>query len=138
MNHARKRILISDCDADVLILLEHVLEDDGFDTTTACTTDETLRYLQQGTYDLILAADHPPELNCERLLRDSQSRQTPIVAMENKPRHPFAEPYLLSLGAKRIVHKWQREEVEKAVNELLIAQAGEAAKSAVAATANLG
>ncbi len=137
MNHARKRILISDSDVEVLIALEHALEDDGFDTTTASTMDETLRYLHQGEYDLILAADHPPEVDCEQLLRDLQSH-TPIVAMENRPRHPFAEPYLLSLGAKRIVNKWQREEVENAVSEVLSVPAGEAGKRAVAATANLG
>jgi len=135
MNHARKRILISDCDAEVLITLEHVLEDDGFDTTTASSTDETLRFLKQGQFDLILAADHPPEVDCEQLLRDSTA---PVVAMENKPRHPFAESYLLSLGARRIVNKWQREEVETAVNDVLSVQAREAAKRAVAGTANLG
>ena len=138
MNHSRKRILISDCDAEVLIALERLLEDDGFDTTTASTMDETLRYLQQGQYDLVLAADHPPEMNCERLLRESRTRSTPVIAMENTPRHPFAGLYLLSLGARKIVHKWEREEVESAVNELLMVQAGKAAKSAVAGTANLG
>jgi len=137
MNGARMRVLISDCDTDVLIALERVLEDDGFDTTTACTTDETLRLLAQKNFDLILAADHPPELNCEVLLRNSQSGGIPVVALENGPRHPFAEPYLLSLGAKRIVHKWEYQEVQNAVKDLLVRHVGETAKSAVAGTANL-
>lgn len=135
MNHAKKRILISDCDAEVLIALEHILEDDGFDTTTACTTAETLRLLGQKKFDLILAADHPPELNCELLLH---SGGPPVVVLENLPRHPFAEPYLLSLGVKRIVHKWEYQEVQAAVNELLVTQGGELAKSAVAGAAKLG
>lgn len=138
MIYAKKRILICDCDAEALIALEHVLEDQGFDTTTACTMDEALRLLARSRFDLILAADHPPELNCELLLRSSQSGGTPVVAMENRPRHPFAEPYLLSLGARQIVHKWEHQEVQNAVNELLLRQVGEAAKSAVAGTAKLG
>jgi DNA-binding response OmpR family regulator len=138
MNQAGKRILISDCDVEVLIALEHVLEDDGFDTTTASTIDETLRLLGQQKFDLLLVADHPPELNCERLLRNSQSRGTPVVALENRPRHPFAEPYLLSLGVRRIVNKWEHREVQDAVNELLVRHTGESAKSAVAGTAKLG
>ncbi len=138
MNHARKRILISDCDAEALISLEHLLEDDGFDTTTAWTTDETLNLLEQKKFDLVLAADHPPELNCERLLRNSRSRETPVVALENVPRHPFAEPYLMALGAKGIVHKWRQEEVKGFVNKLFASRASETQKRAVAATAKLG
>jgi len=138
MNHARKRILISDCDVEALIALERVLEDDGFDTTTVCTFDEMLRLLGQQNFDLLLVADHPPELNCERLLRNSQSRGTPVVALENRPRHPFVEPYLLALGARKIVHKWKHREVQDAVNELLVRHTGEIAKSAVAGTAKLG
>lgn len=138
MNQARKRILISDCDAEVLIVLEHVLEDAGFETTTACTIDETLRLLGQKQFDLVLAADHPPELNCEILLHRSKTGGPPVVALESRPRHPFVESYLLALGAKRIVHKWEPQEVQDAVRELLINQAGEGAKSAVAGTAKLG
>ena len=138
MNQARKRILISDCDAEVLIALEHVLEDAGFDTTTACTIEETLRLLGQKQFDLVLAADHPPELNCEVLLHRSKSGGPPVVAMENLPRHPFVESYLLALGAKKIVHKWEPQEVQAAVRELLVLQPVEGAKSAVAGTAKLG
>jgi DNA-binding response OmpR family regulator len=137
--NAKKRILISDCDAEVLIALERFLEDHGFDTTTACSTDEALRLALQKPFDLILAADHPPEMNCELLLRCLSASKTPVVAMENDlPRHPFAGPYLLSLGAKGIVHKWEHKEVQDAVTTLLVTSAPEAAKSAVAGTANLG
>jgi len=138
MNVPKKRILISDCDVEVLIALEHFLEDNGFDTTTACTTDEALRFACQKPFDLILAADHPPELSCELLLRSLRSTTTPLVAMENVPRHPFAEAYLMSLGAKGIVHKWEHGEVQDVVTRLLVTAAPEVAKSAVAGTANLG
>lgn len=138
MNILRKRILISDCDVEVLIALERFLEDKGFDTTTACTTDEALRLASQKPFDLVLAADHPPELSCERLLRSLGSARTPVLAMENVQRHPFAEAYLLSLGAKGIVHKWEHAEIQDAVTRLLVTTTPEVAKSAVAGTANLG
>ena len=138
MNVARKRILISDCDVEVLISLEHLLEDNGFDTTTACTTDEALQLANQRPFDLVLAADHPPELNCELLLRRLRLAEIPVVAMENMQRHPFADAYLMALGAKDIVHKWEHGEIRDVVTRLLVTGAPEVAKSAVAATANLG
>ncbi|MGZ4788580.1 MAG: hypothetical protein ACXVZX_08660 [Terriglobales bacterium] len=138
MNHARKRILISDCDTEVLITLEHVLEDEGFDTTTACRTDETLQLLQTQEFDLVLAADHPPELDCERVLREAQTHNTPVLALENRARHPFAGAFLLSRGARGIVHKWEHQEVHDAVHGVLFGPCGEMAKSAVAATGQIG
>ena len=141
MNENRKRILIADCDTEVLIALERVLEDDGFETTTACTTAETLGWLRKARFDLVLAADHPPELDCELLLRDpllsNPKTRTPLVALEHVPRHPFVEQYLLSLGARRVVHKWEHQEVRDVVREVLVRRSGEAAKSAVAGTAIL-
>ncbi len=138
MKQIRKRILISDCDTEVLIALERMLEDAGFDTTLACTEAETDRLLSQQKFDLALVADHPPELNCERLLRQARSGGVPVVALENRPRHPFSEPYLLSLGAEKIVHKWEHQEVHDAVNELLVRQRAGIGKSGVAAAAKLG
>jgi len=138
MNPSKKRILISECDVEVLIALERFLEDRGFDTTTACTTDEALRLTKQQPFDLILAADHPPEISCELLLRSLSSTKTPLVAMQNAPRYPFAEAHLLFLGAKGIVHKWEHQEVQDAVTRALVTGAPEVGKSAVAGTANLG
>ena len=138
MNDARKRVLISDCEAEALIALERLLEDAGFDTTTACTTPEAVDLLQNREFDLVLAADHPPELDCEAVLRCSHTKQVPVIALENRPRHPFAEAYLLSRGARRIVHKWQHQQIYEAVNEVLFRRPSEAAKSAVAATGQLG
>ena len=138
MNVARKRILISDCDVEILIALEHFLEDCGFDTTTACTTDEALQLIRQKPFDLVLATDHPPELSCETLLRSLIPEKTPLVAMQNSPRHPFAGEYLISLGAKAIVNKWEHNQVRDVVTRALVTAAPEAAKSAIAGTANLG
>jgi CheY-like chemotaxis protein len=133
----KKRILISDCDEEVLIALEHWLEDQGFDTTTAWSTEESLRLLNQKDFDLVLAADHPPELDCEILLRNAPGKGIPVVALASRPRHPFAEQRLLALGAQRVVHKWEPSEVQRAVEDL-INSAQAMPKRAVAGTRKVG
>ena len=138
LNRGKKRILISDCDTDVLIALEHALEDDGFDTTTASTTAETLGLLRTREFDLVLAADHPPEVDCERVIQEARIRTVPLIATQNVPRHPFAAPYLIYLGAKKVVQKREHQEVHDAVNEVLFGRSGGKAKSVVAASGQLG
>lgn len=140
MKDPKKHILIADSDEQALIALEHLLEDEGFETTTAWSTNQVVDLIERGRFDLLLVADHPPEVNCELLLRRTKGKNaaTPLVVMENRPRHPFAEPYLLTLGAREIVHKWQYEEVKHAVSGMLAPASGMASKRAVAGALNLG
>jgi DNA-binding response OmpR family regulator len=134
------RILIADPDERVLIDLERVLQDAGFDTTTAWSSKQMQDLIGERRFDLLLVADHPPEINCETILR--QTRQggwgTPVIVLEGKQRHPFAEPYLLTLGAHEIVHKWDTWKVRDAVHQLFNASCGKPAKSAVAAALKVG
>ncbi len=110
----RKRILIVDNDEDVLIALERALEEEGYETVTAWDLPEGLELLS-GTpdFDLLLIGDHPPELNCERVLKLLARRNVcvPCVVMHSTARHPFAEPYLRHLGAMGIACKWSEKEV---------------------------
>jgi DNA-binding response OmpR family regulator len=140
MNSVRKHILIADSDELVLIHLERMLQDDGFETTTAWTTSQTVELIGKQQFDLLLVADHPPELNCETVLRQTRSQggKVPLVVLENSPRHPFAEPFLMNLGASRIVHKWQPGAVKEAVQGMLVPGAGVVAQSAVAGAPKLG
>ena len=139
MSEFKKHILIADSDEQALIELQQLLENEGFDTTTAWDTSETVKLLGQQEFDLLLVADHPPEVNCEvvlRLRRDKGAK-APVVVLETRPRHPFAEPYLVTLGANNFVQKWQKGDVKTVVHELLDLRGG-ASKSAVAGTMNLG
>jgi DNA-binding response OmpR family regulator len=139
MNRVKKHILIADSDEQALIALEHLLEDQGFDTTTAWTTNQAIDLLQHDRFDLLLVADHPPEVNCELVLRKtSQGSHTPLVVLEHLPRHPFAEPYLMTLGATKIIHKWQHDEVRNTVAGMLNQSTAISDKSSVASAANLG
>jgi CheY-like chemotaxis protein len=134
----RKHILIADCDEQSLIELEHLLQDEGFETTTAWSTSDTVNLLTQAQFDLLLVADHPPELNCEQVLRlrREAGAKAPLVVLETRPRHPFAEPYLVTLGACNFVQKWQKGDVKSLVHGMLDL-GGQASKSAVAGTMNL-
>lgn len=140
MNSLKKHILIADSDERVLIQLEKLLEDEGFETTTASTTTETMNLLRKSHFDLLLVADHPPEINCERVLREFRPGEeaVPLLVLENLPRHPFAGAYLINLGARKIVHKWRLREVRDAVQGLIATGFGNAAKSAVAAGLKVG
>ncbi len=139
MSDPKKHILIADSDEQALIELEQLLEDEGFDTTTAWSTSETVSLLGRQEFDLLLVADHPPEVNCETVLRVRQTtgKNAPVVVLETKPRHPFAEPYLVTLGANTFVQKWQKGDVKSVVHGILDLRGG-ASKSAIAGTMNLG
>ena len=49
MTTQRKKILVADCHEDVLIVLERLLEDAGFDTTTVWTARDLLRLVDCST-----------------------------------------------------------------------------------------
>ena len=136
---SRKHILIADSDELALIELERLLEDDGFATTTAWSTRETVELLSRERFDLVLIADHPPELNCEQILRLKREAgaQVPVIVLQTGPRHPFAEPYLSALGASNFVQKGHRADVRRAV-EGVLGRGFSASKTAVAGTTNLG
>src|SRR3954462_9964606 len=138
MQISRKHILIADSDEDFLIELEHLLEDEGFATTTAWSTSATVDLLTHHQFDLLLVADHPPELNCEQVLRLKREAGTnvPLVVLETMPRHPFSEPYLVTLGAANFVQKRHPADIKSLVHGMLDL-GNSASKSAVAGTLNL-
>src|SRR5512141_1300699 len=121
----RKRILVVDNDEDVLISLERALEEDGYDTVTAWSVPDSMDLAASSReFDLLVIGDHPPELNCERLLKVlmRQDVRIPVVVMHSAARHPFSEPYLRHLGATGIACKWNEKEVLDAVRNCPEAQ----------------
>jgi CheY-like chemotaxis protein len=113
MPATRKRILIVDNDEDVLIALEQELEGQGFETTTEWSLPEGLETLAANQFDLLLVGDHPPELNCERLLKLLRRQRVaiPCVVLHSAARHPFSAEYLRFLGASGVACKWNFAEV---------------------------
>ncbi len=113
----RKRILIVDNDEKVLIALERALEQEGYDTQTAWDLPEGLEAIAEGGFQLLLVGDHPPELNCERVLKvlARERLNLPVIVMHSRPRHPFAEAFVRFLGAAAVVCKWNEAQVIDAV-----------------------
>ena len=117
----RNRILIVDNDEKVLIALERALEQEGYETQTAWDLPEGLEALAEGGFHLLVVGDHPPELNCERVLKvlHREGVGLPVVVMHSKPRHPFAEAFVTHLGAAGVVCKWNEREVVETVRNCL-------------------
>lgn len=115
--YMRKRILIVDNDEKVLIALERALEQEGYDTHTAWDLPEGLEAIADASFDLLLVGDHPPELNCERVLKvlGRERLRVPVIVMHSRARHPFAEAFVKHLGAAGVVCKWNEQEIVEAV-----------------------
>jgi DNA-binding NtrC family response regulator len=69
-----KRVLIIDLDAELLIMLERVLEDSGFPTTTTWDLHQGRALLQSGCFDFLVIGNRPPELDAETVLADLRSQ----------------------------------------------------------------
>lgn len=74
MDAQRKTILIVDDDEQVLIDLERLLEDQGYNTTTAWSGREALQLLQSKSFDFVLLDGDLPDLSREELMHQAQPR----------------------------------------------------------------
>src|SRR5439155_15555861 len=58
----RHRVLVVDDDESVLTLLNQLLEEAGYETTTAWGGREAIEILRQSVFDLVLLDDYLPDL----------------------------------------------------------------------------
>jgi DNA-binding response OmpR family regulator len=86
MKTARKKVLVADCDEEVLIALERMLEDAGFDTTTVWTGRDVLRLLQRQSFDLILVGECLPDTECKEILQALRQTGAPTPCIVLQPR----------------------------------------------------
>ena len=121
MRTARKKILIADCHEEVLILLERMLEDAGFDTTTAWTAQDALKLMETQPFDLIIVNEYLPDSECEELLRALQNKGTQVPCIVMQPSAPEITDtrILRRLGAREIVCKWAYQQIVDAVGRCL-------------------
>jgi two-component SAPR family response regulator len=71
MDTPRKTILIVDDDEQVLIDLERLLEDQGYNTTTAWSGSDALQLLRTRSFDFVLLDGDLPDLRREELMRQA-------------------------------------------------------------------
>jgi DNA-binding NtrC family response regulator len=122
MKTLRKKILVADCHEEVLIALEKMLEDAGFDTTTVGTANDALRRLDSEVFDLVLVNEYLPDADCKDLLKALHKRgaQMPCVVMQ--PSAPEITDFsgLQALGARDIVYKHAYRQVVETVSKCLV------------------
>ncbi len=122
MKAQRKKILVADCHEDVLIMLEKLLEDAGFDTTTVWTAKEALRMAESQPFDLVLVNEHLPDAECEEILKALQKRAEPMPCIVMQPSAPEIVDFTRfeALGAKDIVCKHCFQQIVELVRECLV------------------
>jgi CheY-like chemotaxis protein len=64
----KKRVLIVDNDEDILVTLQKVLENAGFDTRTTWSGHEALAALRSSDFDVLLVDDYLPDLHASDFL----------------------------------------------------------------------
>ena len=121
MKAHRKKILVADCHEDGLIVLERLLEDAGFDTTTVWTGRDALRLAESHVFDLILLSSYLPDAECEALLSELRKRGETSACIVMLPCEPEMTDFisLEKLGARDIVCKHDYRHVVKVVRECL-------------------
>ena len=121
MTTARKKVLIADCHEEVLIILEKLLEDAGFDTTTAWTARGVLKLVDSQVFDIVVINEYLPDAECEELLKKlhNKATQVPCIVMQPSAPEITNAGILRGLGAREIVCRRAPEQVVDAVNRCL-------------------
>ena len=121
MKPTRKRVLIADCHEEVLIILEKLLEDAGFETTTAWTGKDTVRLLESQFFDLVLVNEYLPDADCEDLLRLVRrcAARLPCIVMQPSAPEITDVRSLRALGAREVVCKHDYARIIEVVNTFL-------------------
>jgi DNA-binding response OmpR family regulator len=120
MKAQRKKILVADCHEDGLIVLEKLLEDAGFETTTVWTAKDALRLVESHVFDLVLLSKLPGA-ECEELLKQLQEKHESvncIVMLSNLP-EMMEFTALEGLGARDVVCKHAYGQILEMVKECL-------------------
>lgn len=121
MTTERKRVLVADCHEEVLIVLEKMLEDAGFDTTTVWTAQQALDKMESQVFDIMVINEYLPDAECEELLKKLQEKGTQMQCVVMQPSAPQITDVgiLRELGAREIVCKRAYQQVVDAVNRCL-------------------
>jgi DNA-binding response OmpR family regulator len=111
---SQRSILIIDHDEDLLLRLEHLLENAGFATTVTWRADHLNDLLANSTYDLVVIGHHPPEMDAATVLRHGARGPRPAcIVLNPRDQYPFEAEYFYSLGAHAVMCKWSPEIAER-------------------------
>jgi len=121
MKTRRKKVLVADCHEEVLIALEKLLEDAGFDTTTVWTAKDALELVDTKVFDLVLVSHYLPDAECEEFLKELHKRGETVTCIVMQPTAPEITSFtnLGALGARDVVCKYAYRQVVETVAECL-------------------
>ena len=103
---AKKRVLVIDDDEQVLISLECLLENEGYETTVAWSGQEGLALLRSKPFDLVLLDDYLRDMAHEDIFNEIRGMEVqPLVILTESALMPEARRYFINLGATAIVGK---------------------------------
>lgn len=121
MKIPRKRVLVADCHEEVLIVLEKMLEDAGFTTTTVWTATDALNRVESQVFDLVLVNEYLPDAECEDLLRALSRRgvQVPCIVMQPSAPQITDTTALQALGVRDVVCKYAYRQIVELVSKCL-------------------
>lgn len=115
------KILIADNDEDVLLTLEHALEEAGYDTAVTVSGEVAFQVLSTGAFDLLVLDDYLSEGHCIQVLTHFQGsgvKPLVVVTYHQPPSRPEREQ-LRSMGVSTLVNKRTPIELVRTVNYLL-------------------
>jgi CheY-like chemotaxis protein len=125
---AKRRILVIDDDEQVLISLQCLLENEGYETAVAWSGQEGLALLRSNFYDLVLLDDYLRDIEHEEIFGEIRARAIqPLVILTESSLTPEVRRYFIELGASAIVRKWAPgEEIAEEIRKCFESNALEA------------
>ena len=105
MDEQRKKILVADCHEEILITLQKLLEDAGFDTTTVWSAKDFIHSLHSGAFDLVLINEYLPDAQCEELLRKLDEEQLPCIFLQSRASIASQFTAVASLAGRDLICK---------------------------------
>lgn len=118
MKSTGKRLLIVDPHPEVLITLQKLFEDAGFDTETAWTGGDAIRLLHRSRFRVALVNDYLPDSSCGSLLRQIvRAGNLPVIVMQAAAEAMNSRNDLLALGASAVVCKHDLAALKSAVSK---------------------
>jgi DNA-binding response OmpR family regulator len=118
-----KKILAVDDEPNILLSLEYILEQEGYDVHTACDGEEALEVAEKVEPDLVLLDVGMPRRDgyevC-RLLRESEKLASVKVVMLTAKGQPLEKKKGLEVGANVYVTKpFSAEELLQTIESIL-------------------
>ena len=117
----RPRVLVVDDDESVLTLLNQLLEEAGYETTTAWGGREAVQILRQSAFDLVLLDDYLPDLTSEEVLRQLQrlTDSTLAIVMQSGALPDELAARYARLGVRFFTDKHEPERIVELVRDSL-------------------